>query len=155
MFSVISGTPYGYWGGVTDHYIGFQFSPDGAEIHYGWVRCDVAEDGTSLTIKDYAYNATPDEGVFAGQGSPLGITSVNNSNEFGIFGFEGVANILIKDGKYDNTSITVINTMGQKVVDQKATDKLTRIDLNQFGKGLYVVTIQRGSEQFSKKISFR
>jgi hypothetical protein len=155
MFSVISGTPYGYWGGATDRYVGFQFSPDGAEIHYGWVRCDVAADGTSMTLKDYAYNSTPDEGMFAGQGSPLGVAAVNNSDEFGVFGFEGVANVTIKDGKYDNASITVINAMGQKVIEQKATDKVTRIDLNQFGKGLYVVSIQRGSEQFSKKISFR
>ncbi|MFI5135197.1 MAG: T9SS type A sorting domain-containing protein, partial [Chitinophagales bacterium] len=149
-----SGDPNGQWtGGVVDHYVGLRFT-DGTNTYYGWIRCDIPADASMVIIKDFAYNSTPNEGLFAGQGNPLGINEISNSS-FGIFGYEGVANVMINDGNLDNTIVTVTNMMGQRVIDQPLTDKITRIDLNQFGKGLYVVTIQRGAEQYSKKVSFR
>jgi len=149
-----NGSAGGLWtGGVTDHYVGLRFT-DGTNKYYGWVRCDIPADASMVIIKDFAYNSTPNEGLFAGQGNPLGINEVNNAS-FGIFGYEGVANVIIKDGELNNAFVTVTNMMGQQVVNQPLTDKISRIDLNQFGKGLYVVTIHRGGEQFSKKVSFR
>ena len=50
----------------TEGFIGVKFNID-ANVHYGWVRVTLnhVEDGRlpSLTIKDYAYNATPGEGA--------------------------------------------------------------------------------------------
>lgn len=46
--------------------------------HYGWVRLDVSSDGSVLTIKDFAYDGTPDATILAGDLSPaidsVGIT---------------------------------------------------------------------------------
>lgn len=154
MVSGSSGNEIGNWIGVTDHYIGIRFT-DGSNLHYGWIRCDAASDGSSVTIKEYAYQATPDAPLFAGQGSPLGITPVEHKNNFNIFGYDGVANVFVNDGDLNDATVTVTNMLGETVVKQVLTDRSTLLDLNQFAKGIYLVTIQRGGEIFSKKISFR
>ncbi|GEM_PF-3540745 len=54
----------GNWVGVTDKYLGVKFDISG-ETHYGWVRLDVNED-SSFIVKDFAYEATPNTGILAG-----------------------------------------------------------------------------------------
>jgi len=155
MFSAIGSSMYGNWKGVTDKYVPLEFSPDGTNLYFGWVRCDVAADGSSMTIKDYAYNTVEGQGMFAGQGNPTGIGNTVQTQHFNVYGYEGVANIFVNDGNIDGTSVTVTNMIGQTMVKQVITDRNTKIDLNNFGKGIYMVTINRGDEVFSKKISFR
>ncbi|HYV94516.1 MAG TPA: T9SS type A sorting domain-containing protein [Chitinophagales bacterium] len=144
----------GAWVGVQDHFLGLKFT-DGANFHYGWARCSLSADADTLTLKDYAYNSIVNASLFAGQGDPLGSSSVHQQSSFNIFGYEGVVNIFVSDGKLDEATITVINMLGETVINQPLTDRNTRIDLNQFAKGIYLVTVQRGGEIFSKKISFR
>ena len=48
-----------------DKYLGLRFIIDG-KTHYGWARLDVTST-TQWVIKDYAYNATPNMPIFAGQ----------------------------------------------------------------------------------------
>lgn len=60
--------------GGTDGFIGFKFEV-GANTHYGWARILVAADASSIIIKDYAFNATPDGPINAGQ-----TLSVDESN---------------------------------------------------------------------------
>lgn len=155
MFSATPGYVSGDWQlGGTDHYAGFKFSVV-ANSYFGWARVDVAYDGSSITIKDYAYNATPDEPLFAGQGSPLGVSSVKPGSNFNILGYEGVANIFVNDGKTNDCIVTVTNMVGKTIIRQPLTDRTTRIDLNQYSKGIYLISVDRGNERFSKKISFR
>src|SRR4029079_6070694 len=90
-----SAATVGFWGGGgTDHYLGLRFS-DGTDTFYGWIRCDVANHAESLTVKDYAYNANPNEGLFAGQGDPTAVQPVNANSPFGIFAFEGTASVMV------------------------------------------------------------
>lgn len=61
---------FGNWqGGVTDKYLGLRFQADG-NTYYGWARLDCGADHHSFTIKDYAYNSTPDEMIVAGEVPP-------------------------------------------------------------------------------------
>lgn len=53
------------WSGKNDKYLGLRIKING-KMHYGWARMNV----TSLTqwvVKDYAYNATPNMPILAGQ----------------------------------------------------------------------------------------
>ena len=160
MLSTSNGNVAGKWqAGETDHFVGLKFSV-GANNYFGWVRVDVDSNDvdlivSSITIKDYAYNATPDAPLFAGQGSPLGVASANQPGNFNILGYEGVASIFVNDGKPGGTVVTVTNMLGQTIVKQSLSNRTASIDLNHFGKGIYLVTLQRGEEVFSKKISFR
>ncbi len=63
--SIYSGVTYGPWADVTDKYLGVKFEIDG-ELHYGWIRLDVTVAPVSMTFKDWAYNATPNEMIEAG-----------------------------------------------------------------------------------------
>ncbi len=40
---------------VLDHYLGMRFIDTAGCNHYGWIRCDVKDEGRTLVIKDYAY----------------------------------------------------------------------------------------------------
>ncbi len=55
---------------ATDAYIGVKFDIAGA-AHYGWVRVDLSADGSILTVKDYAYDATAGTAINAGDIGPL------------------------------------------------------------------------------------
>lgn len=53
------------WGDNTDKYLGLRFIIN-EQIHYGWARLYV-KSATEWIIKDYAYNATPNALILAGQ----------------------------------------------------------------------------------------
>lgn len=53
------------WKDKNDKYLGLKFFIKG-KIHYGWARLDVTSN-TQWVIKDYAYNATPNKPILAGQ----------------------------------------------------------------------------------------
>ena len=61
--------------GATDAYIGVKFDIAGA-AHYGWVRVDLSADGTTLTVKDYAYEATAGSTINAGEIDPLATPTI-------------------------------------------------------------------------------
>lgn len=145
----------GFWQpGETDHYAGLKFS-DVTGAHYGWVRIDVDSTVSSITIKDYAYNQTPDAPLFAGQGSPLGVSEANQPSNFNILAYEGVATIFVNEGKIEDCTVTVTNMLGETIIRQPLSNRTTRIDLNQYATGIYLISVQRGNEIFSRKISFR
>ncbi|MCH8904422.1 MAG: T9SS type A sorting domain-containing protein [Bacteroidetes bacterium] len=56
----------GNWLGANDKYLGLQLVV-GGNTYYGWARLDVAVDGKSFTIKDYAYENQPDVSILAGE----------------------------------------------------------------------------------------
>jgi hypothetical protein len=60
--TIISGS----WSGQSDKYLPLRIVV-GTNTYYGWARLDVAYGGTSFTIKDYAYNSTPNQSILAGQ----------------------------------------------------------------------------------------
>lgn len=156
MLSVYSGNPYGPWNDGAEHYAGFKFSPDaGATFYFGWARCEVTADAKTITIKDYAYESNANTGIAAGAGDPSGISSANQSVNFSVFSFEGVVNILVNDGSIDGTTIKVTDMIGETVLSKTVSNRLTNINLNSFSKGIYLVTVQRGDEIFTKKVSFR
>jgi len=53
------------WQGKIDHYVGLQLMIND-QIHYAWVRFDVTNSKRWI-IKDYAYNASPNKPILAGQ----------------------------------------------------------------------------------------
>lgn len=64
-------------------FVGFQFKGHtDTDILYGWMRISVAEDGSSFTLKDYAFNEEPGKDILAGQTeeNPLKATLLLSSN---------------------------------------------------------------------------
>lgn len=62
---------YLFYGGLwypekIDHYLGIRFLDADTCMHYGWIRCDVLDEGRKLIIKDYAYESRCNTGIAAG-----------------------------------------------------------------------------------------
>lgn len=53
------------WANKADRFLGLRFEINGKK-HYGWAQLEV-KSATEWFIKDYAYNATPDKPILAGQ----------------------------------------------------------------------------------------
>jgi len=53
------------WKCKNDKYLGLRFPKDG-KMYFGWVRLEVTS-ATQWVIKDYAYNATPNKPILAGE----------------------------------------------------------------------------------------
>lgn len=53
--------PYGYFPGAGDKYVGVRFRLNGnmTDFYYGWIQLELSPDSTSVTIKAYGYNDTP------------------------------------------------------------------------------------------------
>lgn len=54
------------WKDKNDKYLGLRFPKKNGGIYYGWVRLDITN-ATHWVIKEYAYNATPNKPILAGQ----------------------------------------------------------------------------------------
>jgi len=71
LYTGTTTTTWGKWGGTnTDKYIGVKFNLSG-NTHYGWIRVDAdlsqtSSNNWSITIKDFAYQSTPDSSILAG-----------------------------------------------------------------------------------------
>jgi hypothetical protein len=73
-FNSISYTFNGYAAGdffAQERYIGVRFYI-GAEQHYGWIRASTSDMLDPLTIIDWAYENTPGEGIYTGEGDVFG-----------------------------------------------------------------------------------
>ncbi len=51
---------------VVDGYLGIRIKINN-HWHYGWIRMDVDQNATMLTIKDFAYNEVPMQGIYTSQ----------------------------------------------------------------------------------------
>ncbi len=75
VFSSSSIYTAGNFQGDGDRFVGVRFQLDGATNHFGWIRVNVAADYRSVTIRDYAYNTTPDTTIAAGTTTPVELQS--------------------------------------------------------------------------------
>lgn len=92
---------YGNWQGVQNKFLGIRVEDVDSNKYYGWTRLDVSADAKSFTLKDYAFNSSPDSGIKAGEG---------------LTGYE-VQNLVVKD-KNDNGDASDMKISFDKAVDE-------------------------------------
>lgn len=102
--SISGGATYGPWADETDKYLGIKFEIDG-ELHYGWIRLDVTVGPVSLTIKDWAYNSTPNEMIITGDIG--GVDSEITFNDAAVTEDEGVGTVTVEVEISDPNDCTV------------------------------------------------
>jgi hypothetical protein len=142
--------PIGPWIDAADHYMGLTFLA-GSNFHYGWCRMTVAADGLSFTIKDYAYEATPQTGLNAGQ--MVGINEdISNGVAIKVIDNSVIINIL--NTNYTNGKVQVMNTAGQVLNILSLTGNNT-VDLNGYASGVYLVSVSFDQGQVNHKLFVR
>jgi len=145
LFAEIFTEQYGLWDDVENKFAGLRLMVDG-ETHYGWVRLDVSNT-PHTTVKDYAYNATPDMPItpdFEAVSTPE-IALAN------IFVSENMLNIhLINE---EHTIAIITNMLGEQVYMNECRAVHETIDVNGFTPGLYVVSVNQNGKIYSKLVN--
>lgn len=139
------GQVVGTWGTGSDAYLGSRFTI-GANTHYGWVRMSVAADGTTTTIKDYAYKTTPDTGINAGD-SGLGINEMPTNVWF--VGVNGKS--IVVSAKVDG-ALTVVDASGRTVATGNVVNGEAIVTLDDAATGLFVVSFENEGAMGTKKV---
>ena len=137
----------------TDGFVGLKFQNSG-NTHYGWARIEVANDGTVLSVKEYAFESTPNTAINAGEtaNGPVGIADLENSVV--INNFNNQLNVESSQ-ILTNGIINVVSMSGKQVVSKSFTSNLERIDLNDLSTGIYMVNVNSDEGVINKKIYVR
>jgi len=149
-YNVASANPYGEnWNGVTDKYLGLRFTV-GANVHYGWARMDVQAIGDVWTLKDYAYNATANGSITAGQ-----MAGVNTMELESLVHFINQTNNTVKvviNGGLTNGKITLVSSTGQVVSTSSVDGEIFIVDMNGLSAGIYVISAEFNEGAMTKKL---
>ena len=137
---------------VVDGYLGVKFVnlTGGSTTHYGWVRLDTDVNGTNLiTIKDYGFNATPDEGIAAGDQGPLSV----GENNFEGFSYlvDSNSNLVLKSAQ-PMDQIVLHNVLGQEVMSRALGTTQETISMANLETGMYIATVTIEGQSKSLKV---
>lgn len=136
---------------TTDKYIAVKFSKGTSltTTHYGWIRVDVADDAASVTVKDYAYQSTPDTEIRAGD-EGNGFTAIAEEELANATVFYSNNKLNIK-GVSGNYSVAVVDLLGKSISNTKVAN-IASIDLNNVNNGIYLVQVTKGNSVVTKKV---
>ena len=151
-FGILGSYPYGNFL-AQEGFLGVKFQASG-NTHYGWIRVEVTADGKTLSVKDYAYDATPNTAIVAGEtgSGPVGVEHIENSVKI-----QNINNQLMIElnNELTNCIATVTSITGQQVVSQSINNAIELIELNDLSKGIYVVSVNSDQGMVNKKIYIR
>jgi hypothetical protein len=133
-----------------DKYVGVKFI-SGGKTYYGWIRLDVGN-YNSFTIKDIAYQNTPNLGLMAGQ-TTVTVAGINNSylNQITTITTDQHS-IKAEFTTPINGSVTIINNVGAVVKALEIEGTTCSIAIEGMQGGLYHVYISSKEGILTKKI---
>lgn len=127
---------FGNFGDGSEKFIGIKFDISGS-THYGWMRFrDVAQDGSSWTLVDFAYNDTEEGELYTGVTVSLDDIS---EIEFDLISSEESINI-VGGSEILNSTISIVNMEGKTVLNTQLNDTNSTVNHN-LSKGIYIVNI--------------
>lgn len=146
------GTYYGYFGNAGDKYIGVQFKI-GTGLHYGWIRVNVSVHPITITLKDYAYDGTPDMPIVAGDtvGPETGIAESDNGIISAYSSGKSIQ-LIMQEGYSRHADLRVLNMAGQNVYAGEAEAGHTSIDLGDVPGGEYLLEVISDTKIWTKKL---
>ena len=150
-FTFNGGDPNGFQG-VGDVYIGLQFQITAGTTHYAWVRVEMPTGGGSLTVKDFAFEATPDTPIAAGA---MGVATEPGALADGYLFSEvapnpiatGRASFRLAVGEAETVSVDVFDSLGRRVQTAfsgalvPGTTETVELDTAGLPSGVYVVRV--------------
>ncbi len=134
-------------GGITDAFVGVRFNV-GAEQHYGWIQLDVPADATTFTIKGFAFEATPDTEILAGD-TGLGIDQ--NAFEGFTYFMDENSNLNLKAATAIE-SVSVFNVLGQNVINKSLNANSALVAMDGMTSGVYIATVTIEGQKQSFKV---
>lgn len=145
-------TNIGYWVGAKDKYLALKLVK-GSNTYFGWARFDVTENSGSFTLKDYAYESTPNKCIMAGKTNDLGVNENTNINIFSIYPnpFNSIAKIQFVDD-LKSVELSLFNSLGQKIMHiENFTGNSISISREYLLNGVYYLHLNKGNEKIIVK----
>jgi len=134
-----------------DHYLGIHFKDTEEITHYGWIRCDVKDEGRTLVIKEYAYETEPDYPIVAGDTTHyVDINNIQNSIDASVYGFG--RDIYILTETFQNTEVVIYDLYGKQIISEVLQSKSESISMTNYPAGIYLVTLLNDGKRFDKKV---
>lgn len=146
-----TGGSYGNWFGASDKYLGLRFQV-GGNWHYGWCRLDIDATCTYMTVKDYAYDSSPNTAIAAGNQGQVGMNKHLLPAEIDIFAFDRILTVDLKDVALNNANLSLISINGQEVLNSAITGNRMQFALGELKKGLYLATLRSEKGILTRKI---
>lgn len=139
---------------ISDHYLGVRFLDILGCNHYGWIRCDVLEEGRILVVKDYAYETKCDTSILAGDtiGDTTDIVGVEDNllEAAKIWGTENAIHIRLNINTLPVTC-EIFNLEGQCIYRESIFNGYTEIHLSNTLKSIYFVALTNVSGQKTER----
>jgi hypothetical protein len=143
------------WYGGGDKYFGFRFKISG-QWHYGWARVNIPSDHLSFTIKDYAYNQTPNIPIYAGQTSENGIINPLDlgKNVISIYPnpASGIYQLNLNFKPNCSYRIEIYNSAGKMIWSDNLYETEQLIDISSQPEGIYSVVLIVNEKIYTKKV---
>ena len=134
--------------GATDKYLGVKFTA-ASGTHYAWVKLSVAANAETITVKEYAFNATP--GATINTCQTAGIEDVSVENKVTIKTTLNDATINVTPDLIGG-SISMVSMSGQVVKTIAISDVNTTISFEGIDFGIYSVTANFESGSVNKRV---
>ncbi len=122
------------------------------DTYYGWVRCTATSN--SITIKDYAYNSTPNEYILAGQ-TTLGTEPPSLSDNISIYENNGFLTVDFNEKIGPKGHINIYNYLGALVKTEQINGLNNSVSLRDLTSGIYIVHIVTEDGIINKKIYYQ
>ena len=134
---------------TNDVIIGLRFYI-GSEVHFGWVRC-FAQD-SSVTVKDYAYNAVAGEAILTGQ--MVSLPELNSFNEnINCIVSNGSLFIKTRQNNIDGFNVKIFNMAGSMVINKDISGSNASIDISFMQPGIYLLEAEINGNLTSNKFA--
>lgn len=157
-YILISGTNYftqsknKYWicnPSNSSKYCGIKFINNG-NIHYGWIR--LSWNSNYVVVYDYAFNATPDLMILAGQTGLTEINEILKNDSFTISHIGCQLEITSKSINSKIDRIRLIGISGQCIRDIEINNFNASINTSNIPTGIYILQITQSENIFVQKI---
>jgi hypothetical protein len=112
---------------------------------------DVADDNVEFTVKDYAFNATPEEDIAAGDVGGVAINTIDPSL-INAYSYGNTIHINVNGLNAQNANIRVTNTLGEVVYNNALNMGGMTISLANASEGIYMINIIADGAVYNKQV---
>jgi hypothetical protein len=146
------GGTYGNWPDSIDHYLPLKVVA-GTNAYYGWARCNVDAEVSQLIIKSWAIQSTPSTPIEAGEGESSSAAGNVANDYLKIFSFH--KEIYIENPSMSNAEINIriTNMLGEELKTFTFHQSQVAIDASDLSAGVYLVTVRKGSQLTSARVT--
>jgi len=152
LASLYAGNTYGPFADEDEKFLGVKFIADD-NLHYGWVRCSATVDEVSLTIHDYAFEATPEAEILTGDTGAVEVAiQYIDPAQLSIYSYGKNVNLVMNNLNTENGFVNVYSIDGKVIYTAALADKTMHIALPFAAEGAYTVKVTSDAGVMSKKV---